>query len=219
MAYNQVVIGDEHSNQSGIDSNPLAIKIRGDGNDAIVTDSGELWITETERENNVFVQYTAAYSADTYVILVSKDNVLWPHKIQGQNGDRIDVTAIYYAIDLVANTSASVRLGVITRIDGTNADIKYVIGIPFEAGATKAIIVESLMGIQSQVKLDFDANGVLQHGLSNLSEDDVAAVNTGAALPSPGGNITPGLGDVILKYDHTAGSSTFGVFLFYHNTD
>jgi hypothetical protein len=191
-----------------------------DGNNvAEITSDGELRTTETEREHDVFSQYTNIFNATEYVILVSKDNPLFPHKRQGQNGGRIDVTSIYYAIDLAANTTATIRYGVITRINGVNADIKYFAGIPFLTGATKDIKVVSLRGVPSQVKLDFNDAGTLLHGITNSKENNVAAVRTGLALDSPAGSIFPGLGDVILKYEWVGGSSTFATFLFYHNTD
>lgn len=185
----------------------------------MVTSSGELWTTVTERENDIWAQYGDTYNATTYIILVSKDNLLFPHKIQGQNGSRIDVTSIYYAADLAANTQSTISYGVITRINGTNADLKFFAGIPFETGAVKDIKVQSLRGVPSQVKLDFNNAGVLQHGITNNEENNVAAVNTGITLNSPAGLITPGLGDVVLKYAHTGGSIIFATFLFYHNSD
>lgn len=184
-----------------------------------VTANGELWTTVTERESDVWVQYTATFNGDTYVILASLANAAFPHKLQGQTGTRLDGTSIYYAIDLAASTKATLKFGVITRIDETDADIKYWGGIPFETGATKEILVQPLRGVPSQVKLDFDGSGVLQHGLTNVQEVDVAAVNTGLTLDGPGGAIAPGLGDIIIKYDHTGGSSIVALFLFYHNTN
>lgn len=190
------------------------------GNNMVqITSDGELRTTETERENDVWSQYSNTFNSDTYVILISKDNPLFPHKRQGQNGSRIDGTSLYYAIDLAANTTAIIRYGVITRIDGVSADIKYFAGIPFLTGAVKDIKVVSLRGVPSQVKLDFNDAGTLLHGITNNKENNVVAVNTGLTLDSPAGQITPGLGDVIFKYDHTGGSSTFATFIFYHNTE
>ena len=195
------------------------VRIVGGNYEAAITDSGELNVTVTERENDVWTQYAGAFSATTYIVLISKDNNLFPHKRQGQNGKRIDITSAYYAIDLAANTTAQIKIGVITRIDGTNADIKYAIGIPFLSGASKTVLVETLRGVPSQVKLDFNDAGTLLHGITNIKEANIAAVNTTANLGSPAGNIKPGLGDVVLKYEHTNGSSNVGIFLFYHNTD
>lgn len=186
------------------------------------TPEGEEFITETERENDVFIQYTATLDTDdTYAVLISKENALFPHNIQQQGGDRIDITSAYYSATMAINTDAIIKIGVITHIDNTNADIKYFSGLPFLTGGAKGTIVDSLRGTPSQVKCDFDSSGILQHGLTNLEETDVTAVNTGVSFGSPAGSISPGLGDIVLKYEETsAGSSIdFSIFLFYHNTD
>jgi len=60
-------------------------------------------------------------------------------------------------------------------------------------------------------------NGILTYGLSNTDESDVAAVNTATPLASLAGSIVPGLGDVIAKYDHSAGASVLDLFMFYHS--
>lgn len=186
---------------------------------ANLTGDGELWITETEKENDVWVNFTGTFNATTYAILVSKNNPVFPHKIQKQNGNRIDITAMYYSIDLAANTEGKIRIGVITRIDGTNSDIKYLFEVSFLAGASKVVLTDTLKASPSQVKLDFNNNGVLQHGLTNNLETNITAVKIGTNLSSPDGSISPGLGDIIIKYEHTSGSVNASLFMFYHNTD
>jgi len=183
-----------------------------------ITEDGEFWITETERENDVWVQYSAAFSSTTYIILVSKNNGAFPHKLQGQNGERIDVTSTYYGLDLAANSAGTIKFGVISRIDGTDADIEYFFGVPFLSGVSKEVLVQQLRGVPSQVKLDL-IGSVLQHGITNTNEINVAGVNTVTTLDSPAGNILPGKGDIIIKYEHSSGSSNFGIFMFYHNSE
>lgn len=199
-------------------SSPVRLENSG-RRDGLITTSGELWVTVTERENDVWAQYAALFSSTTYIVIISKDNPLFPHKRQGESGERIDITSAYYSIDLSANTEATIKLGVVTRIDGTNADIKYFIGLPFLSGASKEVIVESLRGTPSQVKTDFNNAGVLLHGVTNDQETNIAAVNTGISLDSPVGNISPGLGDIVIKYERIAGSANLAMFLFYHNTN
>lgn len=199
-------------------SDPVRL-INSGGHLGLITDSGEVWVTVTERENDVWSQYSKEFSATEYIILISKDNPLFPHKRQGEAGKRIDVTSAYYFIDLAANTEAVMKLGVITKINGTNADIKYFAGLPFLAGISKAVIIESLRGTPSQVKTDFNSAGVLLHGVTNIQETDAIAVNTGVTLDSPVGNIIPGLGDVVMKYEQVSGSANLAIFLFYHNTN
>jgi len=184
---------------------------------AQITADGELWTTVTERENDVFVSYSeTGIAATKYIVLVDRNGVAYPHNIQAQGQDRLDITSIYYALELSVNASILFSYGVITRIDGTNADIQYFTAIPKLTGANQADEIVSLRGVPSQVKLDFNASGVLQHGLTNLAETNVAGVNTGTALSSPEGTTLPGLGDFIVKVTVSGGSCTFGTFIFYH---
>lgn len=178
------------------------------------TSSGELWITEIERESDVFVTFTKDISITTYNVLISLQNVLFPHILQKQPQNRIDITSIHYSLDVPANGGGAIKFGVVTRIDDIDADISFFGGIPF-FHASKTTVVESLKETPSQIKLDF-ANGILQHGLTNVKESNVSAVNTGALLDSPAGNINPGLCDVILKLERTAGTTPLNIFMFYH---
>jgi hypothetical protein len=120
------------------------------------------------------------------------------------------------ALDAAVNTNGILSIGVISRIDGTNADIWYILGIPFLATTNQFVV--SLRGVPSQVKLDL-VGGVLQHGITNNQETDVTAVNTATPLDSPLGaaTVTPAVGDVIVKLTHTSGGSfNIGMFIFYH---
>ncbi len=182
---------------------------------AAITEDGEMWTTTTERENDVASIYQTTLTATKYFLLISKNNPNFPHIIQGQPTNRIDISSMYYALDVPANGQGSIAIGVITRIDGANADIKNVFGIPF-FNAAKVVVVDSLRGTPSQVKFDFDDSGVLQHAVTNIAENNVAAVNLAVNLDSPIGNISPGLGDIIIKYTHTNGTTPFTVFAFYH---
>jgi hypothetical protein len=179
------------------------------------TEDGEIWTTETERENDVWSVYQDTFSSDTYFILIDIDNPDFPHRLQGQPTGRIDLTSIYYTLDVAVNTTATILYGVICRIDDTNADIEYFASIPFVIGATQQDQVVVLRAVPSQVKLDL-VGCTPQHGITNVNERDVAAVNTGTDLASPAGNVKPGMGDLIVKYDHSSGSALFGTFVFYH---
>ena len=105
-----------------------------------MTTEGELWTTVTERENDVFVQYgEAAVSATKYVVMVDKDNPIFPHQLQNQGDDRIDITVIFVVVDAAINANGILNLGIICRIDGTDADIRYLLGLPFLATTTQFV--------------------------------------------------------------------------------
>lgn len=182
-----------------------------------LTEDGELWTTVTERENDVFSQYSeSGIDATKYIILVDKDNVSFPHLLQGQPTNRVDITSLYIALDAAVNTNGILNIGVIRRIDGTNADMWYMLGVPFLATTNQFIL--SLRGVPSQVKLDLNGTQLL-HGITNNEEANIAAVNTATLLDSPLGasTVIPGIGDVIVKLTHVSGGAfNVGLFVFYH---
>jgi hypothetical protein len=48
-----------------------------------MTEDGEMWSTVTERENDVFSQYSeSGIAATKYIVLIDKDNVSFPHILQ-----------------------------------------------------------------------------------------------------------------------------------------
>jgi hypothetical protein len=182
-----------------------------------VTEDDEMWTTVTERENDVAASYREIVSATKYYIHVDLDGDDFPHVIQGQSTNRLDITSLYIALDLAANSKGALQFGVITRVDGTNADISYFFDAPFISGAAEGTLLYSLRGVPSQVKSDL-MDGVPQHWISNIAESDVVAVNTGVALDSPkgAGTVTPGVGDLIVKAEVGAGSYAFTLGAFYH---
>jgi len=185
-----------------------------------ITEDGEIWITVTERENDVFSQYSeSGISATKYIILIDKDNVSFPHLLQGQEQNRIDISSLYIALDAAVNTNGVLNIGVIKRIDGTDADMWYMLGVPFLATTTQFVL--SLRGTPSQVKLDLGGPGGTQllHGVTNNQETGIAGVNTATLLDSPLGasTVTPAIGDVICKLEHVSGGAfNIGIFAFYH---
>lgn len=187
--------------------------------DARFTEDGELWVTETERENDVWVCYSEqGINATKYVLMADLDGAQFPHKIQNEPENRLDLTSIYVALDIGVNSDGILHFGIISRVDGTNGDIWYFFNAPFEAGNAAMSNVFALRGVPSQVKADM-VNGVLQHGLTNARETNVAAVNTGTALDSPAGaaSVAPGVGDYIVKAERTSGSFNATIGTFYHS--
>lgn len=183
------------------------------------TTTGEVWTTEIEREDDVWVFYIdETLAADKYVVLISLSGPVFPHRIQGQPINRIDITSIYLSLDVAVNSKGVLRYGVVSRIDGTDADIWYFTALPFQTGANQQDQTILFRTSPSQLKLDLAANNTLLHGLSNSQELNVAAVNTSLALDSPAGagSIVPARGDVVLKYEHVSGSTDLATFLFYH---
>lgn len=180
---------------------------------AAASPDGELLITETERERDVWVNYGKSnVQSSGYVLLIDKsDNVNWPHDELG----RIDLTSVSLSVDRENNSVGYWRIGVITRIDGTNADVRYVRGITFAKSDERAIIRDRRES-PTQIKLSI-VDGELTRILTNFKEDDVAALNTATPIESvTGTNTIPGLGDVIAAYSVSTAQSNLATSISYH---
>jgi len=177
---------------------------------AKVTSDGELAVTSTERERNNGLHYqNLAIGATEYSVIVDlSDTTNFPHTSTG----RIDISWLKAEIEKASSTAVGeVELGVITRIDGTDADIDYLWGLKFLKGTTIQF-GEIINYAPSQLK--FAASKYI----TNVSESNVAAVNTGASLDSPFGNISPGLGDVVVKQTWVSGTAyDFDLEMMYHS--
>lgn len=178
--------------------------------EARVTSDGELTVTSTERERNVVVHYqNASVAATEYSILVDlSDTTNFPHDATG----RIDVSWMKIDIEKsAANVIGEIEVGMITRIDGTDADISYLTGLQFLKGSDTNL--SEIMNYQPS-QLKFAAGRFI----TNVTETNVAAVNTGTTLDSANGSITPGLGDVIIKQAYTSGGNyDFDIEILYHS--
>ena len=109
-----------------------------------------------------------------------------------------------------ANTVGEIEIGMITRIDGTDADIDYLYGLQFLKGGAD-FLSEIMNYAPGQLKFATDRY------ITNVVETNVVAVNTGITLDSPNGAITPAVGDVIIKQAWTGpGTYDLDVELLYH---
>lgn len=157
----------------------------------------------------------SSVSADVFAVMVDlSDTVNYPHN--QTNGINIDhFTA---SINFTSGTAqARIRLGVITRIDGTSADISYLIADVVGVQTANDSFIYSHNYQPSSVKFKV-SGGALVGGVSNNVESAVSAVNTGITLPSSRGvSITPAVGDVILKLVYVADSYDANISILYHS--
>jgi hypothetical protein len=173
-----------------------------------------LLTTDIPQEQDVFVAIGADISADTYAILVDLDNASGYFK--HESGNHINITSAFLLVDRDANATGSVRVGVITRIDDTDADIEFVQGITFDKSNDRFLLRDRQY---SPSRIDCSTlSGTLRKTLTNFVETGVSAVNTLTAIMSPAGSatVTPGLGDLIIQYLRGAGTYNASVSVTYH---
>ena len=186
----------------------------GDYVNGLMTSDRELFVTSsaTELDVRAVLAPVTGITSTTYRILVDlSDTTNFPHDQTG----RIDITQLKSVVDPASNTVGVVKFGVITRIDGTDADITWGWTIPFGKNPARILTITNFN--PSQMKFQI-SGGSTTKIISNETSSSVTAVNTGATLGSPNGNITPGLGDVIVGFFHTSGSAWDAqVSCFYHS--
>jgi len=220
----KMVIGADGVNDGDVsDANPVPMKIRGDEfftgatkYDAKVTEDGELATTSTERERNVYAVYhdDGIGSGNTDFVLVDLDDTVnFPHSDSG----RIDISAfnMHLAHD-GGNPDGEVLVGVITRIDGVDADITWGFVVDFNL-PSNTNIRQDFNFAPSQLKFEVETGNVTRI-ISNYSSVNDAAFNTGTPMPSPRGaaTVTPAVGDVVCRITNGSGTMRFFLGIMYH---
>lgn len=166
-----------------------------------ITGSNLFPYSQSDRDDPVFAAYSAQdVTATSYAILIDLDDRSgFPHSEIG----RIDLYASFLFVDRSSTATGSVQVGVITRVDGTNADISYVQGVSFDNASDRVISRDRLF---THPLILGQSGGALTRVASGFKETNVTAVNTGLPLPTPIGTANPAVGDVIVKFLHSAGT-------------
>jgi len=134
-----------------------------------------------------------------YAVLVDlSDTVNFPHGATG----RVNLWSSFVFVDKEADTIGAVQIGVITRIDGASADLSFVSGFSFSATSDRTFSRDRVLAAPIRLGV---VGGKLVSAATLFRATNVAAVNTGVALPSPVGLVTPAVGDLIAKFDYTSG--------------
>ena len=189
---------------------PMAVDASG-----VVQVDGTITTLAAERKSYVgYVQ--SAIVANQYILLIDRDNSggQWPHSQNGSmNVDAVSAKVTFSGATLPGD--ATLRLGVVTRIDGTDADVQYLQTYRFQAQANDGQYI--FHNFQPSCLSFNQSAGKLVGALTNDFESNLVAVNTATALTSPGGSVAPGLGDVILKIQYHSDTYNIAVGVLYHS--
>lgn len=172
---------------------------------------GEVLTTTTPQERNKFAALSRTnVTASSHIVLVDLS-------AQDRTG-RVDFSALYLSIDRQAAATGSLAIGVISRVDGTSADVIYVQGVSFNNSDERNIIRDRNYA-PSQLKMGVSGGNTTQ--VIGQKTSGITAINTATPLDSTTGtaNVTPAVGDIILTYNVTAGTYSFTVGAFYHGED
>jgi hypothetical protein len=183
-----------------------------------VSDMQEFLTTTLAASTRSLVAYEdTAVEATQYILLIDLDNTggIWPHTA----GDAIDLDHLSASTVFATGTAEAVlRLGVVMRIDSTDADIMWLINRRSGTQAAKDTVSISDNYQPSSVHFEQDGTGGVVGARSSVTDFNLAAVNTATSLASPAGPVEPGLGDVIMKLEWVADDYAVDVSALYHAT-
>lgn len=183
----------------------------------LVSDDGELIVTSTEKEFDTrIVIETTGISSTSYCIGVDLSDTT--NFLHDNSTGRIDITDLKVVVERGSTSVGYIKIGVITRIDGTDADIEYAFVVPFTKSDVRRVLSLNKFS-PSQMKFGYSGGSPTKF-LTNVSET-TASVNTGVTLDSVRGasTVTPAVGDIILKHEHTSGNAWDSVVEFFYHSD
>lgn len=210
----------DFENRQFADAGLLATRtalVGADGEPLTTSADGELQVTTVEQEKNNLVAYTkSGVAATAYVILVDlSDTTNWPHDATG----RVDLSYVSFQVDKPTGAQGRLSLGVITRVDGTSADVVFFRGLIFQNG-TGTFIERAENFAPSQIKCGVSGGSTVQ--LLVTPTETITAINTATPLDSPLGTatVTPAPGDLVARFQHDSGAAWNGaVSVLYHAQD
>jgi len=202
---------------------PLARENDTDYYEVKVSASGELVVTDSERENNITVamNVTGVVANTGYVLIDLSDGGGYgstghfQHSLTG----RIDISLIKLEIDKSSSATGNVKIGVVTSINATDAAVTWFLSSNFaNADPNKITIFEPFT--PSQVKCGA-VGGVMQRIVSNDKDTANTLFQNDTALGSPLGlaTVIPGIGDIVLQITRTAGTIGISTKIIYHSEE
>lgn len=146
-------------------------------------------------------------TSEAYAILVDLDDrVNFPH----HNTKSLTFHAGNFFIDRSSNAEGVVQIGVITRIDGTDADISFIQGVSFSGSSDREFPRDR--DLNNPIYLT-QSGGKLTRFVS-LFNITTTLVNTGTTLASSSSDataVTPDVGDLVLRYTRASGNFTASI--------
>lgn len=156
----------------------------------------------SDRDTPRFVAYSGSdIAADTYAILVDlSDKAQYPHNDSGS----IDLYSSFIFVDKPSSAVGAVQIGIITRVDGTSADIAYIQGVSFNSTSDRHLNRDRVLTHPIQLG---QSGGLLTKVATLFRANGVTAVNTATPLPTVYGTATPEVGDLVVRFAYTSGGA------------
>lgn len=164
-----------------------------------------------DRDKVVGVSYVKlGVAATTYYMLIDLSNLSGGYPHANTTGGVFVAGSNSKGVKTNSGAKWAVEVFVITRIDGTDADIVAIPGVSFSLRDTSTLSLPEQIIQFFPIMLDLTVSaGALVNVLSNFILLNVAAINTAITLEDAGGNNTaPAVGDVIIKAELVSGGGT-----------
>lgn len=166
------------------------------------------WAARQDAATAVFAWTDVAASSSAIIVDLS-DTSGFPHKLTGQ----VNVAGIRVDIGKVAASSGTIKVGVVTRVDATNGDVKWFFNHTFGDDATGSPTHYSEASNFSEVSVRAKVkDGTTPYLASKLTTANSTTFQTDVNLPTTIGNGPPGVGDIVVQYT-TAGTSATDISL------
>lgn len=94
------------------------------------------------------------------------------------------------------------RIGVISRIDGTDADVIWILGLTVSSSDARSITRDRFFR-DAPLSLEI-ADGKLVEAISSVDEG-ITEINTAGTLEARTGNVTPAVGDLVAEFRRDGG--------------
>lgn len=172
-------------------------------------------------EKTVYVKYDLAVTAtSTSTVLVDRsDTTNWPHKHAGS----IRIVGLDVNVDKAAASTTTVKIGVVNFINASTGSITWVWEKSHLTNVSNTDVNANphFFPIPINCKVE-PANtaddGATPYVLSNDTTSGSSTYQNDSDLPSPNGDVSPGLGDLILfvQKPGTSTTATVNIHIWYY---
>lgn len=175
-------------------------------------------ILRSSKEEPVALKYhiNGLTTSTSTVLIDLSDTTNFPHKYTGA----INIANISVQVDKLDTSSGTIKIGVVTRVDVSSADVKYFYEASYNNTVAASFLNEvtrftNTAGFFFRTKVNSANNTpyIISNDTSNT-----AIFQTDVQLPSPNGNILPGKGDIVLSFTNNgSGATRFVIDLLYNS--
>lgn len=139
-------------------------------------------------------------ATEWHMLVDLSDRAQFPHNHVG----RVDLHSVFIFVDKGGQTNGAVQLGVVLRVDGTDAKVGFVQGVSFDNSSERTFSRDRVFNTPI---LCGQASEMLTQVATSFIEDGITAVNTATPLVSPFGTATPQVGDLLVRFQYTSGQN------------